>query len=206
MTMTTKIKATRKQRTTNMGMHNSVEHRLEPEKSEARQVLKRLLAAHEAYFDVQQNYTWHDRTFDGYAFFKEEAQGYVLSKKAKLWGAEVYEHIFFLCVEHLTEDLLADTIQFIQTNGPDKVEKSPDHMTTYLSLVVIAESADENAARMTKKTHFRKNFLFGLRGWCDLRVAVIDLSNHVIFTNTRGKEMAKTLSDCAFPERSQKNS
>ena len=66
-------------------------------------------------------------------------------------------------------------------------------MTTFLSLVIVAESADTNAKELVRKTKYRKNFSFGLKGWTDLRLALIDLSDSSITTNPQGKELINTL-------------
>ena len=73
------------------------------------------------------------------------------------------------------------------------MELNSEHMTTFLSLVIVAESADTNAKELVRKTKYRKNFSFSLKGWTDLRLALIDLSDSSITTNPQGKELINTL-------------
>ena len=59
------------------------------------EVIERLLAAHEAWFDVDRDHRFAGRTFPGYAEFHSCASQYVLVKRAKLWEAASHEHLFF---------------------------------------------------------------------------------------------------------------
>ena len=49
------------------------------------EVIERLLAAHEAWFDIDRDHRFAGRTFPGYAEFHSCASQYVLVKRAKLW-------------------------------------------------------------------------------------------------------------------------
>lgn len=163
-----------------------------------RRVIERLLAAHEAWFDVQRNHRFAGRAFPGYAEFHSTASQYVLVKRAKLWEASSHEYLFFCETPHLDEAAWQDLLSFMTTETLAKVTLEPDHMSSYLSLVVVADKVDEGVARSVRKAHFRKNFLFGLRGWVDLRVAVVDLGRGEIDTNTQGKPLRETLAANAF--------
>lgn len=163
-------------------------------------VLDRLLAAHETWFDVSRDHAFGGRVFPGYAEFHSSAEKYVLSKRAKLWEVNAHEYLFFEVVERLTQPLFGELEAFMTTKALDKVQLNPEHMTSYLSLVVIADAVDEDVRRAVKKTRFRKNFKLGFEGWADLRVAVIDLATSSILTNAMGKELRASLEANAFSE------
>ena len=164
-------------------------------------ILDRLLAAHEGYFDVERDHRFGGRAFDGYAQFHSSAERYVLTKRAKLWGVNVHEHMFFLCCDELTSEELADLTNFMTATALEKVQPDPEHMTTYLTLVVIAGAATDDVHRAVRRTRFRKNLRFGLQGWVDLRLALVDLggqeggapSHARITTNSQGKKLRETL-------------
>lgn len=67
------------------------------------EVIERLLAAHEAWFDVERDHDFAGRTFPGYAEFHSSASQYVLVKRAKLWEAASHEHLFFWDTPRLTQ-------------------------------------------------------------------------------------------------------
>ncbi len=163
-----------------------------------RDVLDRLLAAHETWFDVSRDHLFAGRTFPGYAEFHSEAEKYVLTKRAKLWGVNAHEYMFFTTADRLSKEAFDDLVSFMTTEALDKVKVNPEHMTSYLSLVIIADSVDDAARQAARKAKFRKNFKFGLEGWADLRVAVIDLSSASVTTNAMGKELRTVLEANAF--------
>ena len=66
-------------------------------------------------------------------------------------------------------------------------------MTSYLSLVIVANDVPDEVKKASRKMRFRKNFKLGLRGWADLRLAVLSLADNSVTTNSQGKEMLATL-------------
>lgn len=156
-------------------------------------VLAHLLKAHKAYYDIQRDYSFGGRTFPGYAEFHTHGEKYVLSKKAKLWEVDAHEYLFFTTAETASPALVDNLIAFMTTEALLKVKATPNHMTSYLSLIIIADHASEQSISTIKHARFRKNFQFGLRGWSDLRVALIDLETMQVYTNGQGKELKPTL-------------
>ena len=153
------------------------------------ELLERLLAAHAESFDIERDASFAGRNFDAHAQFRQDGERYVLTRRAKLWGISIFEHLLFQRIDHLSEAVLEDLLTFMRTEALEEI----DHMTTYLSLVLIADSADEEALRTLKKTSFRKNFAFGLKGWTDLRLCAVDLARGKTVSNAQGKELGKTV-------------
>lgn len=162
------------------------------------EVIERLLAAHEAWFDVERDHRFAGRAFPGYAEFHSSASQYVLVKRAKLWEASSHEYLFFWSTARLTEAELNDLLHFMAREALAKVQLAPDHMCSYLSLVVVADGVDEAVPRLVRRARFRKSFSFGLKGWADMRVAVVDLSARRVWANTQGKPLVETLAANAF--------
>lgn len=163
-----------------------------------RRIVERLLAAHDAWFDVERDHRFAGRTFPGYAEFHSTASQYVLVKRAKLWEATSHEHLFIWDTPRLTADELEDLVGCITGEGLALVRPAPDHMTTYLSLAIVADAVDDLAWERVRRTRFRKNFALGWRGWADLRLAVADLSRGRVTTNSQGKPLGETLQANAF--------
>ena len=122
----------------------------------------------------------------------------MLVKRAKLWEAASHEHLFFWDTPRLTAAELDDLVGCITGEGLSLVQPAPDHMTTYLSLAIVADAVDDLAWERVRRTRFRKNFSLGWRGWADLRLAVADLSRGRVTTNSQGKPLGKTLQANAF--------
>lgn len=163
-----------------------------------RNVVERLCAAHEVWFDVRRDYAFAGRTFPGYAEFHATASQYVLVKRAKLWEAASHEYLFIWDTPLLAADELDDLVGCITNEGLSLVRPAPDHMTTYLSLAIVADAVDDLAWERVRRTRFRKNFALGWRGWADLRLAVADLSRGRVTANSQGKPLGETLQANAF--------
>ena len=54
-------------------------------------LLERLIKAHEAYYDIQRDFSMGDFTFDALAQLHSDTSQYVLVKRAKLWEAHTHE-------------------------------------------------------------------------------------------------------------------
>lgn len=161
--------------------------------NERDEVAKRVLYAHRAYFDVFEDYRFAGRTFFGYAEFHSYDEQYVLVKRAALWEAHSHEYLFIDTVAHLDAAYVLDAVEFLKTKAISKVNPTPDHMSSNLTMVIVADSCDEDALLELRRTRFRKNYKFGLRGWSDIRIAAIDLEGHRVVTNAAAKDMFPTL-------------
>ena len=76
------------------------------------------------------------------------------------------------------------------------VKPEPNHMSSFRTLVVIANSASDEACTLFRKTSHRKNFMWGIRGWSDVRLALIDLSKPQgsrVVCNGAAKRIRKSL-------------
>lgn len=156
-------------------------------------VLKKLILAHEGWFNVFPDYEYANRTFPAFAEFHSHGEKYVLTKRAKLWEVDAHEYLFFQTTETLSATDVAEWIDFMTTQALKKVDPVPDHMSSYISLVIVADSVTDDAKKAIRKARFHKEFSFGLRGWADLRLAAVDLSSQCVLTNAAGKEMRAAL-------------
>lgn len=157
------------------------------------QIIQRLVKAHEAYFDVTVPYAFAGRSFAGYAEFHSYGEQYVLSRRAKLWEVSTHEYLFFDCLDRLDVAALEDAVAFMKMRAIEKVQPGPTHMSSAISLVIVADAVDEDAARSLRATRYRKNFKLGFHGWSDLRLAAIDASTQRLCTNGAGKVLRDTL-------------
>lgn len=114
-------------------------------------VLKRILAAHEQWFDVRRGYEYAGRTFPGYAEFHSYGEKYVLVKSAKLWEVDTHEYLFFVLADALDETQVRDLVSFMEHDGLKKVVPKPNHMSSAISLVIVAIPAPRKRRRRCAK-------------------------------------------------------
>ena len=66
---------------------------------------------------------------------------------------------------------------------------SIDIMSTIINGVLISASGfSEEAVSFAKKFKFSKSFLLGIKGWCDIRLILVDLKEENLYSNQKGKE------------------
>jgi len=67
---------------------------------------------------------------------------------------------------------------------------SVDIMSTIITGVLVSTSGfSEEALSFTKKFKFSKSFLLGIKGWCDIRLILVDLKEEKLYSNQKGKEV-----------------
>ena len=167
-----------------------------PSADKREDLLNRVLAAHEAYYDIRWDYRFEGKQFPAFAEFHTYGEKYVLTKRAKLWEVNTHDFMFFELANKLDENTLSDAVNFITTKAIRKVNPSPNHMSSALTLVIIANQCTNEAFKQAKSTRFRKSFYLGFRGWTDLRLAVVDLSRESgkeVVTNAAGKQLKDAL-------------
>lgn len=159
-------------------------------------VLERLLAAHGAWFDVSRDVSVAGRAFRALAQFHSFGEQYVLVKRVKLWEAEEHEYMLFDVRDHIDAEAARSYVEFIKNEALELVKPEPNHMSSFRTLVVIANSASDEACTLFHKTSHRKNFMWGIRGWSDVRLALIDLSKPQgsrVVCNGAAKRIRKSL-------------
>ena len=126
------------------------------------------------------------------AYHSRDSQ-YVLSKKAELWAAENHEYLYLWALERLEEGSGEEIFQKVLSDGEPRVRPHSQHMSTYLTAVVLCESAAPGAKEQLKKLKKRREFKLSLHGWMEFRIAAVDLSTGEISTNRAGKVLKKDL-------------
>lgn len=159
-------------------------------------VLERLLAAHGAWFDVSRDVSVAGRAFRALAQFHSFGEQYVLVKRMKLWEAEEHEYMLFDVRDRIDAEAARSYVEFMKNEALELVKPEPNHMSSFRTLVVIVNSASDEACTLFRKTSHRKNFMWGIRGWSDVRLALIDLSKPQgsrVVCNGAAKRIRKSL-------------
>ena len=159
-------------------------------------LLERVVAANSSYYTMQRDYTFAGETFPAYGEFHTAGEQYVLVKRAKLWEVNTHDYLFFMSLPSLSVEELNKAVEFMTTQAIRKVSPGPDHMSSALSLVILADVIDEEASKALKKVKFRKNYRLSIPGWSDLRVAAVNFSapqGSQLISNSMGKPLIEML-------------
>ena len=88
------------------------------------------------------------------------------------------------------KDEVKEFSQFLISSINKLSPPSVDTMSTMLNGVLVTTSGfSKEAANFAKKFKFSKSFLLGIKGWCDIRLILVDLKEEKLYSNQRGKEV-----------------
>ncbi len=155
--------------------------------------LERLLNAYSHHYDIHRDVEVDGFTYPAAAIYFLRDENYLLSKKHVLSAVENHEYIYFLLTERLDAETLRRHIDATTKDGLRRIEPSSEHMSSFVTLVVLADVIDPEAKELLKKTRFRKYFRLALHGWMEYHIAAMECSTQSFLSNPAGKEARKTL-------------
>lgn len=155
--------------------------------------LNKLLNAYSHNYDIAYHVTVDGNEYPAAATYYLRDENYLISRKHVLSALEQHEYVYFYLCENLSAKDLQKQIEISFNAGMMQIKPHKEHMSSYVTLVILAETIDEDAKKLLKKTHYRKNFLLALHGWMEYHIAAMETSTMRFFSNRDGKEARKTL-------------
>ena len=157
--------------------------------------LNKLLNAYSHHYDIARDVTVEGGRFPATAFFYLRDENYPISKKHVLSAVENYEYVYFYLTEHLTAEDLQKQIEVSRNAGMSHIKPHKEHMSSLVTLVVLADTIDPEAKTLIKKTRFRKNYRLALHGWMEYHIAAMEISTNSFLSNPAGKGARKILEE-----------
>lgn len=151
--------------------------------------LEKLLDAYSYYFDIERD----TEGFPAVATYHFREENYIATKAHTIYATEQHEHVYFFVTDHLDAETLQTQIDRSREAGLSRITPHSEHMFTYVTLAILANTIDPEAEKLIKKTRFRKNFRLALHGWMEYHIAAMDVSANRFLSNPAGKEARKTL-------------
>lgn len=154
-------------------------------------VVEELKRSYASYYDIQ---TVDDGTaWKALCSYHVRDSRYVLVKKAELWAAESHEYLYLWALDKLDLAAVDQIYQRVLEDGEPRVKPHSQHMNTFLTAVVLYDSADPQALAQVQKLKKRREYKLSLHGWMEFRIAAVDLSTVEITTNRSGRSLEKEL-------------
>lgn len=157
------------------------------------QRLNRLLDVYSHHYDIARDVTVEGGSYPATAFYHLRDENYLISKKHVLSALEQYEYIYFFLTDHLDLPTLRAQIDLSRQAGMANIKPNKEHMFSYVTLVVLANTIDPEAKRLIKHTRFRKNFMLTLHGWMEYHIAAMECETNSFLSNPAGREARKNL-------------
>ena len=153
--------------------------------------LKDLEERYRYYYEVEKNRKILDVKVDIFARSYTEHFRQVLTKSIKIDQHYTKEYAVVKAERgFIGKNEIDKFSQFLKSLINELVTPSVDVMSTTLSGVLITTSGfSEEAVNFAKKFKFSKSFLLGIKGWCDIRLILVDLKEEKLYSNQKGKEV-----------------
>lgn len=159
----------------------------------------RLEKYYQGSFDFTKPFVLDNKEYTALAEYHSHIDKYVLVKKAQVWAADSHEFCLFqryndfFCADdfNMLTHLLVEYMEpQLARKGQDNAE--PDHMYTYLTLVILCDNpVPKDVISKIKHYHFTKYYKFYTRGYSEARVILVDTSSKKVYTNPAAREMKK---------------
>lgn len=168
--------------------------------NDLQEMLETLLKSYTRYFDIERGAAVPDGSFPASAAYHFREENYVATRAHTIYATEQHEYVYFFLTEHLDVETLKKQIDLSREAGLGKIEPSGEHMFSYVTLVILADTIDPEARRFLKRYRFRKNFRLALHGWMEYHIAAMEVSSNCFFSNPAGKEARKNLEHNFHPK------
>lgn len=150
--------------------------------------LNKLLDAYSHNYDIYRDVSVEGGSFPAAAFYHLRDENYLISKQHVLSAYEQYEYVYIFLADHLNVETLRAQIVLSKQAGLSNVKPHKEHMFSYVTLVVLANTIDPEAVKLLKATRLRKNYMLTLHGWMEYHIAAMECSTNRFFSNPAGKE------------------
>lgn len=174
------------------------------EQTPLQEELEKLLKAYEHYFDIQRDVSVSGGQFPATADYHFREENYVATRAHTIYASEQHEYVFFYVTDRLDAETLRQQIDLSREAGLAKVTPHREHMSSYVTLIILAQSIDLETKKAMKHYRFRKNFRLTLHGWMEYHIAALETSTMEFFCNPAGRETRKTLQQIFRPRQNKK--
>jgi len=153
--------------------------------------LEKLKQSYRSFFDVYTDKEINDELFDIYAKSNIRNEKYLGVKSLKIWGYENNEHCLVKTYSSKIDEKDVDELEHFLRGCIDiLVEPHLEHMSSVITCVVVTtEGCSKKAVKKAEKLKISRVFAFGFKGWCDVRLILVDLKHNAVYTNKKGKEV-----------------
>ena len=162
--------------------------------------LDKLLKAYSHHYDIDRDVHTEEGDYPATATFFVRDENYAFIREAVISAYEQYEYVYFFMTEHLDASAAKELLDQTLKVGMARIKPHKEHKCSYVTLVILADTIDEEAKSLIQKTRFQKNYRLALHGWMEYHIAAMECSTHSFFSNPAGKGTRKTL-EANFPSK-----
>lgn len=158
-----------------------------------REALEKLLDAYSHSYDLSREVEAEGTVYPAAAHFYLRDEHYLVRRDKKFYATEQHDYTYFYLADHLDAETLRQQIERSRAAGLKEIKPHKEHMCSYVTLVILADTIDPEAKKLIKRTRFQKNFRLALHGWMEYHIAAMECSTLSFLSNPAGKVARKTL-------------
>ena len=153
--------------------------------------LKGLEERYKYYYEVERDKEISGLKVDIFAISSTEHFRQVLTKNIKIDQHYTKEYAVVKAEKKFVDkNEIEEFSKYLKSLINELVNPSMKIMSTILNGVLISTSGfSEEAVNFTKKFKFSKSFWLGIKGWCDIRLILVDLKEEKLYSNQKGEEV-----------------
>ena len=155
--------------------------------------LETLLNAYSHQYDITRGVTAEGCSFPAMAHFFLRDEHYLVRRDKQFYATEQHDYTYFYTADHLDAGEARALADLTLKTGLSQIRPHKEHMSSYVTLVILAGTVDPEAKKLLKRTRFHKNFRLSLHGWMEYHIAAMECSTRTFFSNPAGRGARKTL-------------
>lgn len=164
------------------------------ERSNAHNFTNELASKYTALFNVYRDEKLADLSLPFIAIYHRRDEHYMVAKRFKVYGVENQQIVFTKSYDEISIEKVQKFQQAIEENITNYIPENQDHMsTTVLGIIVTDKRVDEKVIKEVKRYRKIKFLKFGLHGWIEMFMVLIDLSQQSIHVHSKGKSFVKSI-------------
>ena len=155
---------------------------------------EKLLNAYSHNYDLTKDVeTEEGGSFPAMAHYFLRDEHYLVRRDKQFYATEQHDYTYFHVAGHLDAAGAKALTERTLKAGLAAIRPHKEHMSSFVTLVVLAETIDPEAKKVLKKTRFHKNYRLSLHGWMEFHIAAMECSTRSFLSNPAGRGARKTL-------------
>lgn len=149
----------------------------------------------QAYYDLEDDFSVAGKRFDFIARYNQRNSKYLLKKNMELYAFENNEYILYKKLDKaFTEDTLDEIKSLMSEHYDQIIDFSEEHMSSVIMFIFETTlPLDKKLISSIKKFKFYKSFKFGLQGWVNGGIMLINPENNKGLSNKYAKKELKKI-------------
>jgi len=156
-----------------------------------KEYLDELEKRYQAHYDVETYKTIAGTQIDIYAISIIEHFRHVLTKKIQIDHYQEREIILVKGFEqYIKKEEIEFFLKYLVHANKELVVPSFNIMSHAMNgIMVSSEGFSKEAIETAQRFKYGRTFCLGIKGWCDIRLLIIDLKNRDVYCNSKGLEV-----------------